>query len=108
MSDGNQAYVTAGRLTTRRAFTAGVAGLFSTSLRGATQSRLQIGTMDTVLNLSGNPDAVGAAKQLGLAALQVTLGRSKDGQSLPLEDRLCKKPMLQVPRSKGFQSTPPI
>ena len=91
-----------GRLTTRRAFTAGAAALFSTSLRGAAQSRLQIGTMDTVLNLSSNPDAVGAAKQLGLAALQVTLGRSKDGQSLPLEDRTLQKAYVASSEKHGI------
>ena len=47
---------------------------------------LKIGVLDTVLRLSGKPQAVALAKTLGLAAVQVTLGRSLDGKCLPLED----------------------
>jgi L-ribulose-5-phosphate 3-epimerase len=47
---------------------------------------LKIGTMDGVLKLSGNPDAVRVAKQLNLAAVQVTLGHATEEGTLPLED----------------------
>ena len=42
--------------------------------------------MDTVFKLAGKPEAVPMAKSLGLAAVQVTLGRSQDGSTLPLEN----------------------
>jgi L-ribulose-5-phosphate 3-epimerase len=47
---------------------------------------LKIGAMDVVFRLNGKPDVVRVAKQLGLAAVQVTLGKSTDQQTLPLED----------------------
>ncbi len=55
-------------------------------LRGSIGPGLQIGTMDTVLKQSGQPEALTTAKQLGLAAVQVTLGVSRDGKTLPLEN----------------------
>jgi L-ribulose-5-phosphate 3-epimerase len=36
--------------------------------------------------MPGKPEAVGVAAKLGLAGVQVTLGRSTDGKTLPLED----------------------
>jgi sugar phosphate isomerase/epimerase len=42
--------------------------------------------MDGVFRMTGKPEAVAMAKKLGLAAVQVTLGRSTDGRTLPLED----------------------
>jgi sugar phosphate isomerase/epimerase len=42
--------------------------------------------MDGVFRMSGKPDSVALAKKLGLASMQVTLGRSTDSKSLPLED----------------------
>jgi L-ribulose-5-phosphate 3-epimerase len=47
---------------------------------------LKIGVMDTVFRMAGKPEAVALAKKLGLAGMQVTLGRSTDGKTLPLED----------------------
>jgi L-ribulose-5-phosphate 3-epimerase len=47
---------------------------------------LKIGVMDTVFRMNGKPEAVALAKKLGLAGMQVTLGRSADGKTLPLED----------------------
>lgn len=47
---------------------------------------LKIGVMDGVLRLSGKPESVAAAKRMGCAGLQVTLGRPGDGGRLPLED----------------------
>ncbi|HZT38511.1 MAG TPA: sugar phosphate isomerase/epimerase family protein [Bryobacteraceae bacterium] len=49
-------------------------------------SGLKIGVMDTVFRMAGQPQAVARAKKLGLAGVQVTLGRSADGRTLPLED----------------------
>ena len=87
---------------TRRTFGAGAAVLLTQALRAATKSRLQIGTMDTVLHLSGNPDAVRAAKELGLAALQVTLGKSEDGRTLPLENQDLQKAYVAASRQQGI------
>jgi len=39
-----------------------------------------------VFRMAGQPQAVARAKKLGLAGVQVTLGRSADGRTLPLED----------------------
>jgi sugar phosphate isomerase/epimerase len=52
----------------------------------AAPSGLKIGVMDTVFRMAGQPQAVARAKKLGLAGVQVTLGRSADGRTLPLED----------------------
>jgi sugar phosphate isomerase/epimerase len=70
-------------MITRRLFLAGAAGpvLAAKKPRG-----LKIGVMDGVLRLSMKPEAVAKAKELGLEGLQVTLGQSKDGGLLPLED----------------------
>ena len=73
-------------MQSRRAFVrtaiAGAGGL----LLGAKPAGLKIGVMDTVFRMAGKPEAVGVAKKLGLAGMQVTLGRSTDGKTLPLED----------------------
>jgi sugar phosphate isomerase/epimerase len=53
----------------------------------AAQSRLKIGVMDGVLKASGRPESVALAKSMGCEGLQVTLGRPKDGETLPLEDK---------------------
>jgi L-ribulose-5-phosphate 3-epimerase len=72
-------------MLTRRAFVqTAIAG--TGVLLGAKPAGLKIGVMDTVFRLAGKPEAVGMAKKLGLAAVQVTLGRSTDGKTLPLED----------------------
>ena len=47
---------------------------------------LKIGAMETVFRLTADPDSVRMAGELGLAAIQVTLGKSKDHETLPLED----------------------
>src|SRR5690242_18621808 len=73
-------------MLSRRAFlgtaAAGTAGI----LLGTRPAGLNSGCMDTVLRLAGKPEAVATAHKLGLAAVQVTLGRSTDGKTLPLED----------------------
>jgi sugar phosphate isomerase/epimerase len=70
----------------RRTFLASTASAAVLPLKALTKAKLRIGTMDGVLKLSGKPEAIGVAKQLGLAAVQVTLGVSADGKTLPLED----------------------
>jgi sugar phosphate isomerase/epimerase len=83
---------------TRRAF--GLASIATaSSLVAKRPEGLQIGTMDTVLQLAGNPQAVPMAKDLGLAAVQVTLGRSKDGKTLPLEDQALQQRWVQASTS---------
>lgn len=58
--------------------------------------------MDTVLHLSGNPEAVRITKEMGLAALQVTLGKSEDGRTLPLENQDLQKTYLAASRQHGI------
>ncbi len=59
----------------------------SAALAGATRpAGLKIGAMDTILRMSGKPEAVALAKSLGLEGLQVTLGRAPEGDRLPLMD----------------------
>src|SRR5690348_10553482 len=73
-------------MTSRRSFVrtaiAGAGGL----LWAAKPAGLKIGVMDTVFRMAGKPESVGVARKLGLAGVQVTLGRSADGKTLPLED----------------------
>jgi L-ribulose-5-phosphate 3-epimerase len=56
------------------------------ALVAARPKGLKIGAMDTVFHLAGKPESVALAKKLSLAAVQITLGRSQDGRTLPLED----------------------
>ena len=70
-------------MLTRRSFLAGAAG---SALAAKKPAGLKIGVMDGVLRLSTKPEAVAKAKELGLEGLQVTLGQSKDGGPLSLED----------------------
>lgn len=65
-------------------------------------NRLQIATMDTVLKLEGKPEALAMAKRLGLAAVQVTLGVSRDGKTLPLEDKEIQKQYLSASREQNI------
>lgn len=66
----------------------------SSALLPAKPKRLKIGVMDTVFKMAGKPEAVALAKKLGLAGIQVTLGRSQDGKTLPLEDPALQKAWL--------------
>jgi sugar phosphate isomerase/epimerase len=84
----------------RRAF--GIAGAAAApSLIAETRANLKIGVMDTVFRLAGNPEAVPLAKRLGLAAVQVTLGRSADGRTLPLEDSAAQQKWTQASSDYG-------
>jgi L-ribulose-5-phosphate 3-epimerase len=80
-------------------FLAGAAA--SRSLFAAKAPGLKIGTMDGVLRRSGKPEAVAIAKKLGLAGVQVTLGRSQDGKTLPLEDPAIQRAWVAASREHG-------
>jgi len=62
---------------------------------------LKIGTMDGVLKLSGKPASVALAKKLGLAAVQVTLGKT-EGASLPLEDKDLQNQFVTASKEHGI------
>ena len=78
------------------------AGLAMGSLSAARPKGLQIGVMDTVFRLPGKPESVALAKKLGLAAVQVTLGRSTDGKMLPLEDPAIQAAWKKASRDNGI------
>ena len=84
-------------MLSRRAFVGTPAG----ALLGARPSRLKIGAMDTIFRMAGKPAAVAVAKTLGLAGVQVTLGRSADGKTLPLEDRRLQSGWLAASKEHG-------
>ncbi len=63
---------------------------------------MKIGAMDTVFKMAGNPEAVALAKKLGLAAVQVTLGRSTDGKTLPLEDPARQHAWVEASKQHGI------
>ncbi len=54
--------------------------------RAASPRGLKLGVMDGVAAQPGKPEAVAAAKSFGVAGLQVTLGRTPDGNGLLLDD----------------------
>lgn len=61
-------------------------GILGSAALAAPRKGVRIGAMDGVFRLAGKPEAVALAKRAGLASMQVTLGRSTDGRTLPLED----------------------
>jgi L-ribulose-5-phosphate 3-epimerase len=73
-------------MISRRAFVqAAIAGA-TRPLLAAAPAAPKIGVVDTVFRMPGDPGAIRMARNLGLAAVQVSLGRSVDGKTLPLED----------------------
>jgi L-ribulose-5-phosphate 3-epimerase len=85
--EGETPHSEAGTSTrSRRSFLGATLAAATLRIRANATSGLRIGTMDTVLKQAGNPEALTTAKQLGLAAVQVTLGVSRDGKTLPLQD----------------------
>ncbi len=75
------------------------------AVSGALRARptgLKIGVMDTVFRMAGKPEAVARAKKLGLAGVQVTLGRSADGKTLPLEDRELQRAWMSASKEHGI------
>ncbi|HWQ52769.1 MAG TPA: sugar phosphate isomerase/epimerase family protein [Bryobacteraceae bacterium] len=73
-------------MLSRRAFLAAGVATLSAGALPARPAGLKIGVMDGPLRLSGKPSAIGLAKSLGFAGLQVTIGRPAAGGPLPLED----------------------
>jgi sugar phosphate isomerase/epimerase len=88
-------------LSRRNLFTAAVASA-APALCWNRRARLKIGVMDTVFHQASNPQAVATAKQLGLAGVQVTLGKSKDGKTLPLEDAALQQAWTAASRHYGI------
>ncbi len=87
-------------MLTRRTFL-GTAAVAATA-RGAVAPKLKIGAMDGVFHLSGKPESVALAKQLGLEAVQVTIGTSAEGKTLPLEDRARQKAWVAASIKHGI------
>ncbi len=88
-------------MISRRAFVQTTFAAAGAPLFAARPAGLKIGVMDTVFKLAGKPEAVAVAKKLGLAAMQVTLGRSTDGKTLPLEDPAIQSAWLAASRQHG-------
>ncbi len=86
-------------MLSRRAFLGSAA---AGALLAAKASGLKIGTMDTVFRMAGKPEAIALAKKLGLAAVQVTLGRSADGKTLPLEDPAIRTALRAASKQHGI------
>jgi L-ribulose-5-phosphate 3-epimerase len=77
--------VTSSSVHTRRQFICGAAALAATPLFAA-KSKLKFGVTDWNLNLSGKPEAVALAAELGFAGVEISLGRKPGGDTLPLAD----------------------
>src|SRR5690349_1264828 len=86
-------------MLSRRGFLGAEAGGL---LLGARPAGWKIGVMDTVFKMAGKPQAVTVAKKLGLAGIQVTLGRSADGKTLPLEDPSIQREWVAASREHGI------
>src|SRR5579872_4375699 len=91
-------------MLSRRSFVEASMAYGASALFAARPQGLKIGTMDTILGLTGKPESVAMAKRLGLEGVQVTLGKSIDGLTLPLED-----PALQAAfRSASKEHAVPV
>ncbi|MGI8989054.1 MAG: sugar phosphate isomerase/epimerase family protein [Bryobacteraceae bacterium] len=86
-------------MLSRRAFLGTAA---AGALVGAKATGLKIGVMDTVFRMPGKPESVEVAKRLGLAAVQVTLGKPADGKTLPLEDPALQRAWLAASQEHGI------
>ncbi|HVX67876.1 MAG TPA: sugar phosphate isomerase/epimerase family protein, partial [Bryobacteraceae bacterium] len=63
---------------------------------------LKLGVMDGVLGLSTKPEAVASARGFGLAALQVTLGRTPEGDGLLLDDPALQSALRAEAKKHGL------
>ena len=70
-------------MISRRNLLTGCVSQTAAILVAQNRSSLQLGTMDGVLKLRGQPESIRLAKQLGLAAVQVTLGQSYRSDPAP-------------------------
>lgn len=91
-----------GASRSRRSLLKAALGAAALPIRANLETKLQIGTMDTVLNLPGKPEALKVAKRLGLAAVQVTLGKSTDGKILPLQNAELQQEYVNVSRRQSI------
>src|SRR5262245_48451091 len=89
-------------MLSRRVFLGASLAATITPTKAAKAKGLKIGVMDLVFKLAGKPEAVAIAKKLDLAAIQVTLGRSTDGKTLPLEDSAIQTAWKQASREHGI------
>ena len=89
-------------MLSRRAFLGTAAAVSAVALHGAKAPGLKIGVMDTVFRMAGKPESVALAKMLGLSAVQVTLGRSADGITLPLEDPAIQNAWVAASKEHGI------
>ncbi len=85
-------------MVSRRAFLGSCAALplFANKVPG-----LKIGVMDGVLKRTSDPEACAIAKRVGLAGVQVTLGRPKEGR-LPLEDPALQARWVAASKAAGI------
>lgn len=91
-------------MISRRNLLTGCVSQTAAILVAQNRSSLQLGTMDGVLKLRGQPESIRLAKQLGLAAVQVTLGQATD-QTLPLENVDVQKAFVAASREHGVPIT---
>lgn len=89
-------------MISRRAFVQTTLAAAGGSVFAARPAGLKIGVMDTVFKMAGKPESVALAKKLGLAAVQVTLGRSTDGKTLPLEEPSIQAAWLAASKTHGL------
>lgn len=85
-------------MLSRRDFLLAAGAGATAALWGAKPAGLKIGVMDTVFRMAGKPEAVAMAKRFGLAGVQVTIGKSRDGKTLPLEDAGLQRAWLAASR----------
>ncbi|MCU0229486.1 MAG: sugar phosphate isomerase/epimerase [Bryobacterales bacterium] len=87
----------------RRGFLAAGAAMASAAMTGgAAPAGLKLGVMDGVLGLATDPACFAKAKELGVAGVQVTLGRpAKKGTSLPLSSKALQEKMLAASAAAG-------
>src|SRR4051794_39904175 len=88
-------------MISRRTFVQSTLAAAGGALFAAKPAGLKIGVMDTVFRMAGKPESVALAKKLGLAAVQVTLGRSTDGKTLPLEDPAIQSAWVAASKTHG-------
>ena len=81
--------------------TLAIAGL-SAPLRARSLNGLRIGIMDGILGYPSQPEAVDAAADLGLAGVQVTLGKPGASGELPLGDSRLQNRFREAAKRRGI------
>lgn len=67
-----------------------------------TRPGLRVGIMDVVLRSEGKPEAITIAKRLGFCGVQVTIGKSNDAKTLPLEEITLRDAYLGASKDAGI------